>query len=170
MNDIDIRELFTQSWRWSLGIGLLATVFVVWNVVTREDATARPHGAYFAFEFVWRGLAYGVVDALLLSAFPAMVAFVLMRRNIAGLGRHLRFAAIAAGLTIVITATYHLGYQQYRDDGVAAPETGNIMISLPVIATANPLGSLVAHASMHGAAVTHSYETETFLPPTTSAK
>jgi hypothetical protein len=123
---------------------------------------------YFAFQIVWRGAAYGLVDAMLLTAFPAMVAFTLMRSDVSALPRRGAFALLTLVLTIIITATYHLGYDQFRQDGVAAPETGNVIISLPTLASANPVGSLIAHVAMHEAAVTHAYETDTFLPPQTS--
>ena len=35
--------------------------------------------------------------------------------------------------------------------------------------TTNPIGSVLAHASMHVAAATHAYETPTFLPPQVTA-
>ena len=38
-----------------------------------------------------------------------------------------------------------------------------------MLATANPIGAVVAHTSMHVAAVGHAYETDTFLPPETDA-
>ena len=55
---------------------------------------------------------------------------------------------------MIITATYHWGYPQYRQDGLSRPETGNVLISIPAFVTANPVGSLVAHVSQHVAAVT----------------
>ena len=70
-------------------------------------------------------------------------------------------------LVIIVTATYHLGYPQYRQDGISRPETGNVLISIPTFATANPVGSIVAHVSQHVAAVTHSYESKIFNPPIT---
>ena len=45
------------------------------------------------------------------------------------------------------------------------PVLGYTVISLPVIATANPIGAMVAHAAMHLAAVTHAYENKDRLPP-----
>jgi hypothetical protein len=72
-------------------------------------------------------------------------------------------------MILVITAVYHLGYPQYRQDGVAKPEVGNTLISIPMLATANPVGSIAAHVSMHVTAVTHSYETTIFLPPKTKS-
>ncbi len=73
-------------------------------------------------------------------------------------------------LVLLITATYHLGYPQYREDGVGKPEIGNTIISVPMFATANPIGALIAHATMHTTAVAHSYETDVFLPPKTTVK
>ena len=169
-NHFDLPAMFRQNWKLSLGLGVLAAAFVAWNVLAREDGTPRPAGGYFAFEFIWRGVAYAVVDAMLLSALPAMIAFTALGNDITGAARRLGFAGLALAMTIVITATYHLGYQQFRDDGVQAPETGNIVISIPTIASANPLGSIVAHVALHTTAVTHTYETDTYLPPQTSAE
>jgi hypothetical protein len=70
---------------------------------------------------------------------------------------------------MIVTATYHLGYPQYRQDGLGRPETGNVLISIPAFATANPVGSFVAHASQHIAAVTHAYESRIFNPPVTKS-
>ncbi len=66
---------------------------------------------------------------------------------------------------MTMTAVYHLGYSQYREDAIGAPETGNTIISMPMLLTTNPIGSVVDHAAMHISAVAHSYETEVRLPP-----
>lgn len=166
---VDVRQIVTHAWRWSLGLGIVIGLAEVWNVLGQE-ATDRPGGTYFVFELAWRGITYGVVDALLLSAFPGMVAYGILRGRVAGLPGKLRFTALALPLVLVITASYHLGYPQYRDDGVSQPEVGNTIISVPMFATANPIGSVVAHASMHATAVTHAYETDIFLPPETTTK
>ena len=62
-----------------------------------------------------------------------------------------------------------LGYPQYRENGLCRPETGNVLITIPTVATANPAGSFVAHVSQHVAAVTHAYESEIFNPPVTKS-
>ena len=72
-------------------------------------------------------------------------------------------------LILTITATYHLGFEQFRRDGIEAPVIGNTMISVPMLLTASPIGSVLAHASMHVAAATHAYERPTFLPPQVGA-
>lgn len=166
---VDVRRIVTHAWPWSLGLGVVVGVAQVWNVLG-EDATDRPSGAYFAFELMWRGVTYGAVDALLLSAFPCFVAYSIVHGRVGGVVGKLRFVALALPLVLAITAAYHLGYPQYREDGVKQPEIGNTLISVPMLATANPIGSVVAHASMHTAAVTHAYETDVFLPPETDAK
>src|SRR6476620_4468759 len=67
---IDLRDTFTRNWAWSIGIGVGTAVALWRNGLVNSDATSRPHGAYFAFEVLWRGVGYGIVDALLLTAFP----------------------------------------------------------------------------------------------------
>ena len=166
---VHVARIFRRRFAWSIGIGAAVAVFLVFNVFNGSDATSRPDGAYFVFELLWRGVGYGLVDALLLTAFPALVAYRLLQGRIAGFKGRLRFTALALPLVLIITATYHLGYPQYREDGLSRPETGNVLISIPTFATANPVGSVVAHVSQHVAAVTHCYETPVFLPPETEA-
>ena len=161
---LDVVALVQRSWRLSVAVGLIVAVAVVANVL-QDPETARPAGAYFGFEILWRGVAYGTVDALLLQAFPGAVALTVLGGTLDGLRRRVGFAALALALVMALTAVYHLGYEQFRDDGVRQPETGNAILSLPMLVSANPLGSIVAHASMHVAAATHAYETPTYLPP-----
>jgi hypothetical protein len=162
---VDLRAVVARSWRWSLLLGAALAVLLVVQVF-REDSTPRPDGAYFAFSLAWRGVIYGAVDALLLTAFPALVTLALLGGNLHGAGRRLTFALGSLVLTITITAVYHLGYEQYREDGLGDPEIGNTLISLPTLLTANPLGSVVAHASMHVAADIHAYEGDRIPPQT----
>ena len=169
VEQVDVAEVFRCRWRWSLGLGVVLAVFLVFNVFNTEDATARPHGAYFVFELLWRGVGYGLVDTLLLTVFPCLVAYRLLHGHVGDHKGKLRFTALMLPLVIIVTAIYHLGYPQYRQDGLTRPETGNILISIPTFATANPVGSIVAHVSQHVAAVTHAYESKIFVPPVTKA-
>jgi hypothetical protein len=169
VEQVDVAAIFRLRWRWSLGLGVVLAAFLVFNVFNTEDGTVRPHGAYFLFELLWRGVGYGLIDTLLLTVFPCFVAYKLLHGRVYGLKGKLRFTALMLPLVIIVTATYHLGYPQYRQDGLSRPETGNILISIPTLATANPVGSIVAHVSQHVAAVTHAYESKIFVPPVTKA-
>jgi hypothetical protein len=164
---VDVRDMFMRSWVWSVAIGAVTAVFLWRNVITNSDATPRPHGAYFAFELAWRGVGYGVIDALLLTAFPCAVAYAILRGHTSGIRGRIRFIALALPLIWLITASYHLGYPQIRHDGLSRPETGNTIISAPTLLTTNPAGSIVAHVTMHVTAVNHAYETRDYLPPQT---
>ena len=166
---VHVREIFRRRWRWSLGVGVILAAFLVLNVFNTSDATARPDGAYFAFELLWRGVGYGMVDTLLLTIFPCFVAYQLVHGNVENWRGKARLTAVMLPLVLVLTATYHLGYPQYRDDGLGRPETGNVLISIPTFATANPVGSVVAHVSQHVTAVTHAYESRIFNPPATTS-
>jgi hypothetical protein len=167
VEQVSVAEVFRGRWRWSVGIGVVLAVVLVFNVFHTSGTTSRPHGLYFAFELLWRGVGYGLIDTLLLTVFPSLVAYTLLHGHVDGLTGKLRFTALALPLVILVTATYHLGYPQYRQDGLGRPETGNILISIPAFATANPVGSFVAHVSQHVAAVTHAYESRIFNPPVT---
>jgi hypothetical protein len=169
VEQVDVAGIFRQRRGWSLGVGVIVAAFLVFNVFNMSDATARPHGAYFAFELLWRGVGYGLVDTLLLTIFPCFVVSRLLRGHVAGLKGKLRFTALMLPLVLGVTATYHLGYPQYRQDGLGRPETGNVLISIPTFATANPVGSIVAHVSQHITAVTHAYESRIFNPPVTKS-
>ncbi len=169
VEQVDVAAIFRGRWRWSLGLGVVLAGLLVFNVFKTEDATARPHGAYFFFELLWRGVGYGLIDTLLLTIFPCFVAYKILHGRVDGLKGKLRFTALTLPLVLVITATYHWGYPQYREEGLSRPETGNALISIPTFATANPVGSVVAHVSQHVAAVTHAYESRIFNPPVTKS-
>jgi len=163
---INVTDVVVPRWQLSLALGIASGAFVTWSVLGRIESTPHPSGAYFAFEILWRGIIYGMVDALLLSAFPGLVAWELMQRNIVGAGRRIGYGVLTLALVAIITATYHAGYKDLQNvPGISQPEIGNAIISVPVIATANPAGSLLAHVSMHVAAVTHAYESKDRLPP-----
>jgi hypothetical protein len=165
---VDLVNLFRRNWQWSVAFALPASAFLIMNVLSR-DGTDGPSGFYAGFEIVWRGLVYGIVDALLLTVFPCVVALALMNQDIRGAVRRLSWIGLALPMILIITGVYHLGYEQFREDGIGGPEIGNTVISLPMLATANPFGSIIAHASMHITADIYSYETDVFLPPQTEA-
>jgi hypothetical protein len=165
----DVVGLLRRGWKLSLAVGVFAAAFTVFSVLGK-DATPRPDGAYFGFELLWRGAAYGAVDAIVLTAFPVLVAYGLLGGAVNGWTKRVGFAALALVLMWTITATYHLGYEQYREDGLTNPEIGNTVLSVPALVSVNPVGSVIAHATMHVTAVTHAYETDIFLPPQTDAE
>jgi hypothetical protein len=166
---VDVGQIIRRRWRWSLAIGVVLAAFLGFNVFSTSDATARPHGAYFVFELLWRGVGYGLIDTLLLTALPCFVAYEVLRGRVEGVKGKLRFTAVTLPLVLIITAAYHLGYPQYREDGVGRPETGNVLISIPTFATVNPVGSFAAHVTQHVVAVTHAYESRIFNPPVTKS-
>ena len=160
-------ELVARRWRLALILGLVFAAISVLIVVKSEDSTPHPDGAEFIGAIIWRGLVYGAIDGLLLSAFPILVVFAAFARS------HLRqtrlgtvgVGALALAASLLITATYHLGYSDFRSSKVRKPLIGDLVWSVPTLVTLNPVGAPIAHAGLHVAAVTHSYETDTFLPP-----
>jgi hypothetical protein len=166
---LDVRGTFSRHWKLGVALGVVFGVALVRNVLP-EEATPRPHGVYYVFELIWRGGIYGAVDALLLTVLPCLVVFRALGGRLACWRRRIAYFAASLVLVMTITAAYHLGFEQYREDGVGAPETGNTIISMPMLLSTNPIGSIADHAAMHISAVAHSYETEVRLPPPTEAR
>lgn len=166
---LDLRETFRRQWKLSLILGLVFGVVLVRNVLA-EDRTPHPDGAYYVFELIWRGAIYGSVDALLLTVLPCLAVYRGLGGRLRTWRRRLAYFTGSLALVLTITAVYHLGYAQYRADGIGAPETGNTLISIPMLLSTNPIGSITDHAAMHVSAVAHTYETEARLPPATNAR
>ena len=165
---LDVRAAFVRHWKLGVVLGVVFGAALVRNVLS-EEATPRPHGAYFVFELIWRGGIYGAVDALLLTVLPCLVVRRALGGRLGDWRRRIAYFAASLALVLTITAVYHLGFEQYREDGVGAPETGNAIISMPMLLSTNPIGSIADHAAMHISAVAHSYETEVRLPPPAKA-
>ena len=163
---LDLGTTVRRHWKLGVGLGVVFGIALVRNVFS-EDSTPHPSGAYYWFELLWRGGIYGAVDAILLTVIPCLIVFRGMGEELGSWSRRLAYFGVSLVLVLTITAIYHLGYSQYRQDGVKAPETGNAIISLPMLLSTNPLGSIIDHSAMHISAVAHSYETEVRLPPAT---
>lgn len=157
-----LREMCARRWRRAAGLGVIFAGLSAFIVVGAEDATSHPGGIEFFAAIVWRGILYGAADGLLLSAFPILVVFAALSDS--GLRRRRGGIAVVGALAMVaslaITATYHLGYSDFR-----SPVSGALVWSVPTLVTMNPFGAPLAHTGLHVAAVTHSYDTDLFLPP-----
>jgi hypothetical protein len=160
----DVRNVVGRNLRWSMGVGAVIGLALV-PTVLRDDSTSHPSGVFYVFEIAWRGVAYGVLDALILFVFPAAVASLLMGNNRDGIRRKISFAALTLGLSLVITATYHLGYGQFRSSDLIKPEIGAVFANVPAMLTGNPIGAVLAHVVFHVTANVHAYRSGIFLPP-----
>jgi hypothetical protein len=162
-----LRALVSRRLGLAVALGVAAAAVLAVMVYRTEDATSRPDGVELVAAIVWRGVLYGVVDGLLLSAFPILVVFAAfagskLRRRSGGIVL-VALAALAASLAM--TAVYHAGYSEFRGEKLRKPVAGDVVWSAPTLLTLNPVGAPIAHVGLHTSAVLHSYETDTFLPP-----
>jgi D-alanyl-D-alanine carboxypeptidase len=161
------RADLTRNWRWGVALGAAAAGVLLLIVLRTEDATDRPDGLRLAGAILWRGVVYGVTDGVLLSVFPILAVFAAfagtkLRRRKTGTAA---VASLAMVVSLAITAVYHLGYSDFRSEKIRKPIVGDVVWSAPTLLTLSPFGAPIAHAGLHVAAVVHSYETDTFLPP-----
>lgn len=162
-----LREMVARRWRLAVGLGLLAAAVSALIAVRAEAGSAHPGGLEFIAALGWRGVVYGAADGLLLSAFPILLVFAALRgtrlrRRAGGL---VVVGAVAMVASLAMTAVYHAGYSDFRSDKLRKPVTGDLIWSIPTLATLNPIGAPIAHVGLHVGAVVHNYDTDLFLPP-----
>jgi hypothetical protein len=162
--NLNIKEWFSKRLVWGVLLGFIFGGLMVHKVLSMPE-TEKFTGAYLAWLLFWRGLAYGVIDGLLLSSFPWIVTWRAFDVGKKPLGKKIAFGFLAWFFILVVTTAYHLGYSDFRSGKIIQPNIGNTIISLPTLLTANPIGSPITHAIMHTAAVIHSPQTDLFLPP-----
>ena len=162
-----VGEMIRRRWVLALVLGLAVAGLLTLIVLRTEDTTARPGGLELIGALLWRGVVYGLADGLLLSAFPILAVFAMFAGTKA---RERILGTVAIGLaalvaSLAMTAVYHVGYSDFRSEKLRKPVAGDVVWSIPTLATLNPIGAPIAHAGLHTSAVLHSYETDTFLPP-----
>ena len=64
--------------------------------------------------------------------------------------------------SLAMTAVYHAGYNDFRGSNLRKPVTGDLVWSVPTLATLNPVGAPIAHVGVHIGAVVHNYDTDLF--------
>ena len=162
-----LREMFARRWRLAVGLGLAFAVISAFIATRAEDRGPQPDGIELMAALVWRGVVYGAADGLLLSAFPILLVFAALRdsRVRRRTGGVVAVAAAAMVASLAMTAVYHAGYEDFRSDKLRKPVTGDLVWSVPTLATLNPVGAPIAHVGLHVGAVAHNYDTDLFLPP-----
>jgi hypothetical protein len=164
---ISLLELSRHNWAWGVVGAVLVGAFVVRNVLS-QPASSRAKGFRLAFDLLWSGVIYGLVDALLLSVLPVLAtwqAFSILGWTAYWPGK-IAVGAIAFIASLFITVWYHLGYPEYRLRGaVKGPSIGNGVMTLGYILASNPMTAIFSHIAMHIAGVLHGPATVMQLPP-----
>lgn len=163
---ISLQELVRHNWIWGLAGAVLLALFLVKNIRS-QPASPSSKGALLAFDILWLGVIYGLMDAMLLSVFPVVAAwqaFTLLGWTLTWPGRIL-VALIAVLASLLVTIAYHAGYPEYQGKGMVGPVIGNTTMTAGYLLTTNPLAALLSHMAMHIAGVLHGPATVVQLPP-----
>jgi hypothetical protein len=161
-----LRELLLHNWIWGLVGAVLLALFTTRNVLS-QPVSPRPTGLSLILELLWSGVAYGLTDALLLTVLPVFAtwqAFTALNWPATWPGKIL-VGVIAMFASILVTIAYHLGYPEYRRQGIRGPVIGNSTMTLGYLLTSNPLAAILSHIAMHIAAVLHGPASVMQLPP-----
>lgn len=165
-SNIPLWELIRHNWAWGLIGAVLLSIFLVKNILS-QPISSRTKGFTLAFDILWLGVVYGLVDAFLLSVLPVLAtwqAFTLLGWTVSWPGKIL-VGLLAILASFLVTAAYHLGYPEYRGKGVIGPVIGNTTMTLGYLLTTNPLAAMLSHMAMHIAGVIHGPASVVQLPP-----
>jgi hypothetical protein len=160
-------EMCARRWKLAVVLGLLAAGAMAF-IATRQDMSGpHPGGLTLIGAVAWRGVVYGAADGLLLSAFPILLVFAALkdtklRKRAGGV---IAVGAVAMIASLAMTAVYHVGYGDFRSSKLTKPVTGDLVWSIPTLATLNPIGAPIAHVGLHVSAIFHNYNSNLFLPP-----
>jgi hypothetical protein len=160
-------NLLRHNWVWGVIVAVLLGMFTVNNILS-QPASTRSEGLSLAFNILWVGVVYGLVDALLLSVLPVLAtwgAFSALGWTAHWWGKiPVGFIAILLGL--FVTISYHLGYPECRvAGGLFGPTLGNGAMTLGYVLTNNPISAIFSHIAMHVAGVLQGPESVIQLPP-----
>ncbi len=163
---VSIRSLIQHNWYWGVAAGIALSVFTVRNVLS-QPVSARPDGLALAFDILWSGVVYGLIDALMLSVLPVhatWASFSATGLATSWYGKVL-IGVIAFFASLLVASVYHLGYPEYQGAGLSGPVIGNGAMTLGYVLTNNPLASIFSHIAMHTAGVLHGAGSVVQLPP-----
>lgn len=164
---LSLSDLFSHNWIWGVLGAVLFGAFVVFNVFS-QPASARPEGPTLAFDILWSGVVYGLIDALLLSVLPVLAiwqAFTVLGWTADWPGK-IGVGIIALLGSLFVTVCYHLGYPEYRAQGaIFGPTIGNGVMTLGYLVTNNPIAAIFSHMAMHIAGVLRGPASVMQLPP-----
>ena len=161
---IPLRDYPVERWRTGLISGLVVGALLTMNEMA-QPASPRPSGAHLVWALSSLGVIYGVVDALLLNVMPVWIVYSGQAQDIDRPRLRLRRVLIALGASLLVTAAYHLGYQEFRGPAVIQPLIGNTLLTLGFLLSGSPRAAIVGHVIMHAAAVVCGMETTLQLPP-----
>ena len=133
--------------RWRLAVVLGLVIAARPRFRRRAHRARQPaalEGLALAWAVLWRGVAYGAADGLLLSAFPILAVFAAAEdsEHCAGAGPStLAVGAVALLASMVMTTVYHLGYPDFRSPMLVRPVAADFVWSVPTLVTLNPIGA-----------------------------
>jgi hypothetical protein len=164
--NIHVGSLILHNWIWGLIVTMICAAVVIKNV-TAQPSSPRRSGSGVIIDILWPGLAYGVIDGILLSVVPALAILEALSDipPAAGIWGQIGVRLIALAASCLVAAAYHLGYPEFRGRRVLWPILGNGLISVAYLVTLNPLAAVIPHAVMHVAAIIHGRDTTLQLPP-----
>lgn len=166
VNNLNFISLLTKNWYWGLLGAVVATLFVVRNVIS-QPSSKRSTGGKLVLDILWPGFSYGFIDSLLLTVIPVLSVYMMLQGDDTSptFWDQLVNGTFALLASIFVTALYHLGYPEFRNKNLFWTFLGNGILTLAYLLTGNILAAIIPHIIMHITAMIHGRETTGQVPP-----
>ncbi len=148
---LKIRASLKSGWALGIILALFVGSTLVSAGMTESSALTR---SYQNIDIditviLWRGIIYGLISGILVSAFP----FIATWRALAGTNPgNLRKAGVilTAALAIILTSfSYSVGMAGFNMDKIEKQVEINIIAGLPTLISGNPMASPLAGVFLH---------------------
>ncbi|MFW9913647.1 MAG: hypothetical protein ACFFEU_14310, partial [Candidatus Thorarchaeota archaeon] len=165
-DSVNLIDFLLQNWFYGVIAGVIVGVILTRNVMSQPSSTSSSD-RNLAVDILWLGIAYGLIDSLLLNVMPVIAVW----NGFSQIGLlstwtwQILAAILGLGASLLVTLLYHLGYTEFRNRKVGFVLIGNTIITLAYLLSTNPLGAILSHIIMHIAAVIRGPETTIQLPP-----
>ena len=165
-DSVNLIDFLLQNWFYGVIAGVIVGVILTRNVMSQPSSTSSSD-RNLAVDILWLGIAYGLIDSLLLNVMPVIAVW----NGFSQIGLlstwtwQISAAILGLGASLLVTLLYHLGYTEFRNRKVGFVLIGNTIITLAYLFSTNPLGAILSHIIMHIAAVIRGPETTIQLPP-----
>ena len=108
-SELPLSDWISRRLAWAIAAGVLGGLVLMQGVLS-QPPTAKFTGGILWWAILWRGIVYGAADGVLLFAFPWIVTWRALAADRGGWFRKLAAGALAWAAILLVTTTYHLGY------------------------------------------------------------
>lgn len=146
---LKIRASLKSGW----ALGLILAIFVGMGFIslslTNASVTAHSYRDIGIATVLWRGTIFGLLNGILISAFPFIVVWRALAGSNPGNMRKIGVVLAATLSILFMSLSYHIGLIGFDRNGIEKGVKLYALAAIPTLLSGNPLASPIAGAFLH---------------------